>query len=188
MADQTFTSGQILTAAQMTSLQTNIGLTYIKEYNATSGTLHNIADVFTTTYDSYRIVISNLKLATTASCSLTVSVAGVVSASNWTYVETQADYAAAAWVFAKNTTTSSCPFMVGGSSGSTSAFIDISSPRLAQYTTFNSSSVDARGATGYTNILCGGVLANTTTYDGFYFSTGAAVTSLKITVYGYRQG
>ena len=77
--------------------------------------------------------------------------------------------------------------MVGGT-GATSAVIDLSQPRLAQYTTFNSSSVDARGATGYTNILTGGVLANTTTYDGILFNFGAAITSCKVAVYGYRQG
>jgi hypothetical protein len=182
IADGTITAGKLAPGVQ------NSGLVYIKEYNATSGTLHNIADAFTTTYDSYRIVISNLKLATTASCSLTVSSAGTIAANNWTWLSTRADYTTAALDFQKATTTTSCTFMVGDSSGSTSAWIDINAPRLAQYTTFNSSSVDARGTGGYTNIVCGGVLANTTTYDGFYFSTGAAVTSLKITVYGYQQG
>jgi hypothetical protein len=57
MADQTFTSGQILTAAQMTTLQTNIGLTYITG-GALSGTTTNFAGCFTATYENYRIVVS----------------------------------------------------------------------------------------------------------------------------------
>jgi hypothetical protein len=187
MPDQTFTSGQILTAAQMGTLQTDIGLAYIGETNATSGTAFNIANCFTTTYDSYRVVLSNVKLATTASISFTTSVSGTGSAANWTWLSTRADYTTAAWDWQKATTTTSCTFMVGGT-GSTSAWIDISAPRLAQYTTFNSSSVDTRGTGGYTNILTGGVLANTTTYDGILFNFGAAITSCKVTVYGYRQG
>jgi hypothetical protein len=187
MADQTFTSGQILTAAQMTTLNSNIGLAYIGETNATSGTAFNISNCFTTTYDSYRIVLSNVKLATTASISFTTSVSGAGSAANWTWLSTRADYGTSTWDFQKATTTTSCTFMVGGT-GATSAWIDISAPRLAQYTTFNSSSVDARGSTGYTNILTGGVLANSTTYDGILFNFGATISSCKVTVYGYRQG
>jgi hypothetical protein len=187
MADQTFTSGQILTAAQMTTLNTNIGLAYIGETNATSGTAFNIGGCFTTAYDSYRIVLSNLKLATTATVSFTTSVSGVGAAANWTWLSTRADYATSTWDFQKATTTTSVLFGVGGT-GATSAWIDIDAPRLSQFTTFNSSSVDARGASGYTNILTGGVLANTTTYDGILFNTGAAITSLKVTIYGYRKG
>ena len=59
MADQTFTSGQILTAAQMTTLQTNIGLTYITG-GALSSTATNFAGCFSSSFENYRIEFSKI--------------------------------------------------------------------------------------------------------------------------------
>ena len=56
MADQTFTAGQILTAAQQSALQTNIGLTYIAEVNFTGARPAQITGVFTSAFTNYRIV------------------------------------------------------------------------------------------------------------------------------------
>lgn len=61
MADQTFTSGQVLTASQMSTLQANIGLTYISSTTIGAGvTTVSVASCFSATYDNYRIVISNM--------------------------------------------------------------------------------------------------------------------------------
>lgn len=61
MADQTFTAGQILTAAQMTTLQTNIGLTYITG-GTLSSTATNFAGCFTSSFENYRIEFSKIDI------------------------------------------------------------------------------------------------------------------------------
>ena len=68
MPDQTFTSGQILTAAQMTALQVNAGLIPMTPTSSTGGTIAAnkvtfsaqssvlINGVFTSAYTNYRLV------------------------------------------------------------------------------------------------------------------------------------
>jgi hypothetical protein len=54
MADQTFTSGQILTAAQMTDLQTNIGLTFVLAQTIGSAVSSvTVSSAFSSTFDKY---------------------------------------------------------------------------------------------------------------------------------------
>lgn len=73
MADQTFTSGQILTAAQMTTLQSNTGLVQMTPTGVTNATLSGatatigaavasvtITGCFTTAFTNYRIVLSGM--------------------------------------------------------------------------------------------------------------------------------
>jgi hypothetical protein len=56
MADQTFTSGQVLTAAQQSALQTNIGLTYIGQTDVSGARPISVTGVFTSAFTNYRIV------------------------------------------------------------------------------------------------------------------------------------
>jgi hypothetical protein len=59
MAEQVFTAGQVLTAAQQTTLQTNIGLCYITSGSLATGTT-NLVGVFSSTYNNYRITLDTL--------------------------------------------------------------------------------------------------------------------------------
>ena len=56
MPDQTFTAGQILTAAQQTDLQTNIGLSLISKVNFTGARPAQAVSVFNSNFTNYRIV------------------------------------------------------------------------------------------------------------------------------------
>jgi hypothetical protein len=56
MPDQTFTAGQILTAAQQTDLQTNIGLSLIAKVNFTGARPAQAVSVFSSSFTNYRIV------------------------------------------------------------------------------------------------------------------------------------
>jgi hypothetical protein len=73
MADQTFTSGQILTAAQMTTLQSDIGMISITPTGATNATLSGavatigagvssftISGCFTSSFTNYRVILSGI--------------------------------------------------------------------------------------------------------------------------------
>ena len=69
MAVQTFTSGQVLTAADTNTYLANSGLVYV-----TSGTIGvavssvTVSSVFSSTYDSYKIVISGMSTSASAPC------------------------------------------------------------------------------------------------------------------------
>ena len=57
MPDQVFTSGQVLTADQMSSLQSNIGLTFIKSQTVGAGvSTVEVTSCFSSTFDNYRII------------------------------------------------------------------------------------------------------------------------------------
>lgn len=61
MAVKTFTTGEVLTAADTNTYLNNGGLVYITTTNFTGGTsAFNTANVFTSTYTNYRIVLDNL--------------------------------------------------------------------------------------------------------------------------------
>ena len=62
MAIKTFTSGSVLTAADTNTYLTNSGLVYIAQGELTSSTASlTFNDVFSSTYDNYRIVIDRYR-------------------------------------------------------------------------------------------------------------------------------
>ena len=62
MAIKTFTSGAVLTAADTNTYLTNSGLVYIAQGELTSSTASlTFNDVFSSTYDNYRIVIDRYR-------------------------------------------------------------------------------------------------------------------------------
>lgn len=58
MPDQTFTSGQILTAAQVTNLQANSGLVSIGTYTNSATTTLTASGCFSSTFASYHLVFN----------------------------------------------------------------------------------------------------------------------------------
>jgi len=60
MALQTFTAGQVLTAAQMTTLQANNGLQLISRVAISGSSSQAFDNVFTTTYENYLILFDQI--------------------------------------------------------------------------------------------------------------------------------
>jgi hypothetical protein len=178
------TPGQILTSAYLNN-NINSGLTYIGSTTATSGTTVEVLGCFTATYDAYRIVISDARSVSAANLVFSCLAGAVINASNWSWLAPKADYTTAAWVFSKATSDSSCAIGVSDTV-STSVVMDVSQPFLSRATTMYSNSADARGTAGYMGYLCNGILSNTTSYSGLRITASAAITNMKVTVYGYR--
>jgi hypothetical protein len=186
MADQTFTSGQILTAAQMTTLQTNIGLTYITSATATSGTSLSINGCFTSAYRNYRVVISNLTTTAAAASILRLRSGGTDNSSavyyyNGTYMAYNLATinglnGSAVTNWEPNIVTDTT---VGG------GIIDILNPFVAFTTTYSAVGQDPRTGGGGMRYASGVHYANTS-FDGFTFTSGSTITNITITVYGYR--
>ena len=57
MALQTFTAGQVLTAAQLTTLQANNGLQLISRVAVSGSSSQAFDNVFTTTYENYLVLV-----------------------------------------------------------------------------------------------------------------------------------
>ena len=191
MAVKTFTTGEVLTASDTNTYLANSGLVYITSTTFTSGSTADIALCLSSTYDNYRIVLSDLRISSANGISFTLITGSggsvTPAASNWTYATTRFDYGANAWNFAKGTTAAyATDFAVAGTSAA-GAVIDLYNPNTAQQTTFQSTGIDYRGTTGYLPYFTGAVLANSTQYTGIRFNIGGSTfTNMKVVVYGYR--
>jgi hypothetical protein len=185
MPDQTFTAGQILTAQQQTDLQTNIGLTFIKSQTFTSGTANTITNVFSSSFDSYKVIISwKPSVQTTGSVKLEPVVGGgtgyYAGGISMTYTGALVAYRS------DNNGTTWGGGIVTGTDG-TNITMEIHNPAVALFTNMEMNTHDTRVAANNAVTLGGGYIANTNTYTNLTFTSGTAVTSLTITVYGYRK-
>lgn len=184
MAIKTFTTGEVLTAADTNTYLANGGLTYI-----TSGTLSGTAidGIFTSTYDNYRIVFTNCSLSTSALLNFNFrTTANATESGN--------DYYTAARRFDNGT---NYDFSQGANTfGSTAINIatvafgafamEIQQPRQTQRTTV---SIVGNGVISQISTVQGSVFFNATTaFAGLIFSASAGtILGGSYTVYGYRK-
>ena len=166
----------------------NSGLVYVAEASATSGSSLNVLGCFTSTYDSYKIVISDLRLTAGGITDVNIRtlVGSTVNASNWIFAVQRVDYTAGTNNIYRAASQAS---MIGAiaSSNAIGYEFTISQPQKPQYTTVTMTATDARGSTGYLAISASGQLENTTQYDGLQINVGATFANIKVRVYGFRQ-
>ena len=199
MADQTFTSGQILTAAQMTTLQANSGLVVMVPTSvggtgtitsATTGkvTFSTASQIilngcFTSAYDYYRVVMNVSTAVTGGLWNFQLRVGGVTAAGATDYSFSLLQSASAgAWLnlnFSAGTNIISLGYDTA--SGTASSSIEIVAPALAQKT-----SITVNGNYAGTPYVGGGQHALSTAYDGFVITPSAGSITGTLCVYGYR--
>jgi hypothetical protein len=87
MAIKTFTSGSVLTASDTNTYLNNGGLVYITQGELTSSTAAlTFNDVFSSTYDNYRIVVDRYRpVNTLQSLNMRLRVSGADKAANYNY-------------------------------------------------------------------------------------------------------
>ena len=177
MADQTFTSGQVLTAAQMTTLQSNIGLTFIKSQTIGSGVSSVVvSDAFSSSFEKYKIVV-NGGVGNASQAILMVLGGG---AAVYDYVLSYVNYATGGVTTANGTSQTSYGFVGESSANGNTVDLDILNPFLAKTTFFFGAYIG--GVAGF----CAGQLRNTVSYTAFTLSVGGTMTGGTISVYGYR--
>jgi len=181
MAEQTFTSGQVLTAAQMGTLQTDIGLNFISTTTFSSVSSFNVAGCFTTAYSNYRILLSATAAgggAAEVKLNLMVSTTPNVT-SNYFNARTDLTYAGVAANAGATSTDHWFPFRSNGSIFA--GAIDVYNPQVAALTFYN-------GVNNDTSLMgaCGGMFNGTTQFDGFNIS-GMTTATGSCSVYGYRK-
>ena len=184
MAEQTFTSGQILTAAQMTTLQTDIGLNFVLQQTIGSAvTSVAVPNAFTTTYDNYKILINGGAGSTTAGVNMQLT--GSVTGYYQGIVKVRYDTGAVTGTGVNNNTA----WEIGRSSTDTIALsLELMQPFLAKPTIITGSSNDTRVIAGTTANQYTGVHSVSTSYSGFtiIFDTGT-FTGGSVVVLGYRK-
>lgn len=185
MAFPSFSSGDILTASDMNA----VGLWLIKTQSLT--TVSNaITSVFSSTYDAYRVVVSDMNNATATNRQVTLR------------FRTTSDDTGANYFWGQYGFYSATPFS-SGAAGATygdimaiadttndggSLILDIVNPNLAKATTYSGSAVAYQSnVTAYTmRFVFGGVNTNTQ-YTGFSINGTTDNLSGTVRVYGYRN-
>ena len=183
MAEQTFTAGQILTAAQMTTLQTNIGLSFISSTTVGSAVSSvSVSSCFSTTYDNYKVIYEG---GTGSTVGMSVQMPSTTTGYSYAAVYQQYNAATPLGVGAVNG--ASWANVGRGSTTGNSVDFDIFRPFLGTNTGIRWGSTDYNAATGFV-LTGGGVLNNTTSYTGFaIIPDSGTLTGGTITVYGYRK-
>ena len=181
-----FSSGAVLTAAQMSA----IGMWEITSGTVTSGSSFDLTSVFTSDYDSYKLILTQIRtVAGTPSIQLRLLATSTPATTGYYYGGTQVDIAAGTIaVFRGN---NAAQFETGAvQNGAVSGMVtcEIHSPVATQYTSLNGQSVDTRLGSAYGGISWAGQLGNATSYNGIrILLSSSTFTNCNYKLYGYRN-
>jgi hypothetical protein len=175
-----FASGDVLQAADMNA----VGLWLVKSQTIGSAvSTVTVSDAFSTNYDNYKIIVSGGVGSTTGNLRLTFG------ATTSGYGDASMGNTLASGTFAGgNNEYNTASYIVAGSftSNVISADIEVQNPFTAKNTIIYARHLEAVAGGNVKHI--GGVLANTTSYTAFTFTTSTGtITGGTIKVYGYRN-
>jgi hypothetical protein len=186
MAIKTFTTGEVLTASDTNTYLANSGLVYIANATATSGTTLSIANAFSSTYENYRIVLSDIRL--TGAAFLVFQFTG--TSTNYLYGRLEVPYNTGTALGRGGSgagTSASWDLLVGDTTSNGGSY-DIFGPNLARQTSYTGASPDPRTGGSFGVQWAGGIQTSTTQFTGLTITAGATITNMNCTVYGYRKG
>lgn len=180
MAVKTFTTGEVLTAADTNTYLNNGGLVYITGATMSAVASYTFSNVFSSTYDNYRIVINsgtssaagtayNLRLGTTAT-----GYYGSRYYDLYTGADTGTLRANNAAQFGIANTSNANDEMACG--------FDLTNPNTAKRTSWYGNFY----GNGYSGWF-GGTVADTTQYTSFQLIASTGTISAIVRIYGYRQ-
>jgi len=181
MAIKTFTTGEVLTAADTNTYLANSGLVYIKQQTIGTGVSSvSVSSAFSSTFDNYKIIISGGVGSGLSSLSLTVGTAITAYSSGVVYVTYGASSAlgasdnnAAAYSFAGYATTT----FIGVN-------LDVLNPFNSAATVFGPTLWAAGTVAGVSS----GIHNAAASHTSFTFTPAAGtLTGGTIYVYGYRK-
>jgi len=188
MAIKTFTTGEVLTAADTNTYLANSGLVQVA-----SGTLNaaatNFVGCFTPTYRNYRVVLDNVIPSASTDVYLRYlsgSTPNTTSSYFYAYrainsAGTSLDQSGAGI----NAGFINCRFTGSGQSGS--IVMDIFDPQISARTQLVNNSQNL-GTSVYISSFGGISFDASTVFDGFQINTlGAPTLTGNVTIYGYRQ-
>jgi hypothetical protein len=182
MAIKTFTSGEVLTAADTNTYLANSGLVFVKSQTIGSGVSSvTVSDVFSATYDNYRVMVSFND--NSAGAAIRMSFSGITASEYYTIGQVLA------WATSVTNSTpgSATSWEIGQSypGFQSTAAIEIYNPFRSDARTFGVSQMPAPGvATSYLHQI----VVNTSVTALVVSPASGTITGGTITVYGYRKG
>ena len=190
MAVKTFTTGEVLTASDTNTYLNNGGLVYVGQTTAGAGvTSVPLDNIFTASYNAYKIIASGGTASTTAVFTLQLLNSSGTPITTGYYETFIYSAYSGATVLAANGNNVSSFQRFGGSISTTGAMgsCDLFNPFLATETTY-SSSPRADAAAGNAG-LSNGFQSSAVSCRGIKISVSAGtVSGTVLTAYGYRLG
>lgn len=190
MAIKTFTTGEVLTAANTNTYLANAGLVYITEANPSAVSSVSVNSCFSATYNAYRIVWVPTAYSSGTNCetSMRLRVGGTDNTSN-NYLRSRWYYGNGGASGTDGGATAVSLFALGDSAIPFHPMsIDVYSPFQTVRTSVASKTVSFQGAgPSLFGIESVGITTVTTSYDGFTFFPSNGTFTGKLLVYGYRQ-
>jgi len=184
MAIKTFTTGEVLTAADTNTYLANSGLVYITS-GALSGSATNFVGCFTSAYTNYRIVLHGVGVNNPASWVYLRFLVGSTPTSTRYFgshmgLNSLGGTSYPVWNNAPQT------YLMNTDTGTQSnGSFDIYQPQLAKVTGLMGQSANQQ-TTNFLQYQGGGVQDSTTQFDGFRIDADYAIAG-TVTVFGYRK-
>jgi hypothetical protein len=184
MAIKTFTTGEVLTAADTNTYLANSGLVYVG-----SGTLSlttsatNVTGVFSSTYKNYRVLFYVSARSTTNSVDMKYIVGTTPTSTGYYQAGIGGEYASNAVVYYPRSN-GSAQFSGLNVASPTGLTMDIFNPNRTGNTLHTGAASDA--ATGYAFSL-GGENINSSQFTGFQLFTSTGTATVEYQVFGYRE-
>ena len=188
MAVKTFAVGEVLTASDTNTYLANAGLVYVTSTTFSASSTVTVSNCFTSGSYAYRIIVSTttsaagqLQLVLRSSTTNKTSGyywSGLYNGSGGSALTGEAESNVASWKIGYSEATAATE---------SSIFLDIYYPAHASYKQFTSSNLRQSSSASNYNTRGGGA-PDTSTYDGFQFSSaGGGTLTGKLAVYSYRN-
>lgn len=184
-------SGSAWTQISGSTAKGNSGLVYITSSAANTGNIATtISNAFSSTYDAYRIVITDARCSSSAQfIQLQLRGGGTTSTTGYYWTTASAGPSTGtSWSIVNSSNDAFYRSITADSSKYGGGTIEIQNPYLAKETTFQAYGTDARTLGDFLR-LASGFHNVTTSYTDLVLNMGNADTwnSGQITVYGYRK-
>jgi hypothetical protein len=185
MAIKTFTTGEVLTAADTNTYLANSGLVYVTKATVGTGVSSvTVTNAFNSTYDNYKIVMSSGVGSTAQSMAFQFGPSSVTGYNtNYNYVLDIRTYAAGASTIINSATDTQWTYVGESGANINQIDIDVLTPNLAKWSIYNGGYIGTNNS-GTT----AGIHKNAFAYSDFKISVAGTLTGGEITVYGYRKG
>jgi hypothetical protein len=184
MAIKTFTTGEVLTAADTNTYLANSGLVYITS-SAITGSSVSINSCFTSTYDNYKIFFQIATSSGDPEIRLTLRLAGTDSVVNYQTGAWLAD-SAGTLNYSASGAYSRIGIAYNAAQNTCSGSLDIFSPALATNTSWVGNTTNSTGSAART-ISIGACHLTATAYDGLTITAGTGTFTGRLTIMGYRK-
>ena len=186
MAIKTFTAGEVLTASDTNTYLNNGGLVYITSTTIGSAVSSvTVSNVFSSTYDSYRIVASNITASTETNTRFQFgpsSVSGYNTSYGGALIYTT--WAAGGYLDARDNGATLFSYVANTQANAGSFAFDVNNPYNAKYATIGPCGWNSGGGSGVYN----GIHQQNQSYTAFTISPSSGTwTGGTVVVYGYRK-